>query len=73
MGSGVCFCAVCDGAFYKDKTVAVNGGGNSALQDALLLSEKCGKVYHHPPAGQLPGGGQAGGGPEAARENVEFL
>ena len=45
VGSGVCFCAVCDGAFYKDKTVAVNGGGNSALQDALLLSEKCGKVY----------------------------
>ena len=45
VGSGVCFCAMCDGAFYKDKTVAVNGGGNSALQDALLLSEKCGKVY----------------------------
>lgn len=45
VGNGVCFCAVCDGAFYKDKTVAVNGGGNSALQDALLLSEKCGKVY----------------------------
>ena len=45
VGSGVCFCAVCDGAFYKDKTVAVNGGGNSALQDALLLSEKCSKVY----------------------------
>ena len=45
VGSGVCFCAVCDGAFYKDKTVAVNGGGNSALQDALLLSEKCSRVY----------------------------
>lgn len=45
VGNGVCFCAVCDGAFYKDKVVAVNGGGNSALQDALLLSEKCSKVY----------------------------
>ena len=45
VGSGVCFCAVCDGAFYKGKDVAVNGGGNSALQDALLLSEKCAKVY----------------------------
>ena len=45
VGSGVCFCAVCDGAFYKDKTVGGNGGGNSALQDALLLSEKCSKVY----------------------------
>ena len=45
VGNGVCFCAVCDGAFYKNRTVAVNGGGNSALQDALLLSEKCAKVY----------------------------
>ena len=41
VGNGVCFCAVCDGAFYAGKDVAVNGGGNSALQDALLLSEKC--------------------------------
>lgn len=45
IGAGVCFCAVCDGAFYKGKTVAVYGGGNSALQDALLLSEKCSRVY----------------------------
>ena len=45
VGNGVCFCAVCDGAFYKGRSVAVNGGGNSALQDALLLSEKCEKVY----------------------------
>ena len=45
VGSGVCFCAVCDGAFYAGKDVAVNGGGNSALQDALLLSEKCRRVY----------------------------
>ena len=44
VGNGVCFCAVCDGAFYAGKDVAVNGGGNSALQDALLLSEKCRKV-----------------------------
>ena len=45
VGNGVCFCAVCDGAFYKDRTVAVCGGGNSALQDAVLLSEKCERVY----------------------------
>lgn len=45
VGNGVCFCAVCDGAFYKDQAVAVCGGGNSALQDALLLSEKCSRVY----------------------------
>lgn len=44
-GGGVCYCAVCDGAFYSGKPVAVNGGGNSALQDALLLSEKCSRVY----------------------------
>lgn len=45
IGNGISFCAVCDGAFYKDKTVAVIGGGNSALQEALLLSEQCKKVY----------------------------
>lgn len=45
VGAGVCFCAVCDGAFYKDRAVAVSGGGNSALQDAVLLSETCSKVY----------------------------
>ena len=44
VGSGVCFCAVCDGAFYKGRDVAVCGGGNSALQDALLLSESCRRV-----------------------------
>ena len=45
VGAGVCFCAVCDGAFYTGEIVAVNGGGNSALQDAMLLSETSKKVY----------------------------
>lgn len=45
VGAGVCFCAVCDGAFYKGETVAVTGGGNSALQDAMLLSETSKKLY----------------------------
>ena len=45
VGNGVCFCAVCDGAFYAGQDVAVCGGGNAALQDALLLSEKCRRVY----------------------------
>ncbi|MBQ6625619.1 MAG: FAD-dependent oxidoreductase, partial [Clostridia bacterium] len=36
---------VCDGAFYEGKTVAVIGGGNSALQEAILLSDNCKKVY----------------------------
>ncbi len=44
VGNGVCFCAVCDGAFYAGQDVAVCGGGNAALQDALLLSEKCRRV-----------------------------
>lgn len=41
VGNGISFCAVCDGAFYAGKEVAVIGGGNSALQEALLLSEQC--------------------------------
>jgi thioredoxin reductase (NADPH) len=45
VGNGVSFCAVCDGAFYKDKVVGVVGGGNSALQEALLLSDLASKVY----------------------------
>ncbi|MEE0969136.1 MAG: FAD-dependent oxidoreductase [Clostridia bacterium] len=45
IGNGISFCAVCDGAFYTGKTVAVIGGGNSALQEAILLSENCEKVY----------------------------
>ena len=44
IGEGISFCAVCDGAFYTDKEVAVIGGGNSALQEALSLSEICKKV-----------------------------
>ena len=44
-GKGVSYCAVCDGNFYKNKIGAVNGGGNSAIEDALYLSELCKKVY----------------------------
>ena len=45
IGEGISFCAVCDGAFYQNKTVALIGGGNSALQEAILLSETSEKVY----------------------------
>ena len=44
VGNGVSFCAVCDGDFYTDRTVCVAGGGNSALQEAVLLAGKCREV-----------------------------
>ena len=44
VGDGISFCAVCDGDFYTDKVVCVAGGGNSALQEAVLLAEKCKEV-----------------------------
>ena len=44
-GKGVCYCAVCDGAFYKDKPVCVVGDGNSAAQYALFLAEMCSEVH----------------------------
>ena len=44
IGNGISFCAVCDGAFYAGQDVAMIGGGNSALQEALLLAEVCRSV-----------------------------
>ena len=45
IGNGISFCAVCDGAFYAGKTVAVIGGGNSALVEAVMLSDIASKLY----------------------------
>lgn len=44
-GRGVSYCAICDGAFYKDKTLAVIGGGNSAIEEAIYLTKFAKKVY----------------------------
>ena len=45
IGRGVSYCATCDGAFFRGKDVAVNGGGSTALEDAIFLSAYCNKVY----------------------------
>ena len=45
VGRGVSYCATCDGAFYRDKTVLVAGGGDVAVEDAIYLARMCRKVY----------------------------
>ena len=72
IGNGISFCAVCDGAFYADQTVAVIGGGNSALQEAVLLSDICKKVTIVQNLDFLTGEGKLVS-LLAKRENVDYI
>ncbi|MBR3076720.1 MAG: FAD-dependent oxidoreductase [Oscillospiraceae bacterium] len=72
IGNGLSFCAVCDGAFYQGGHAAVIGGGNTALQEILLLSETCARVTVVQNLAFLTGE-QAMIGLILARPNVEIL
>ena len=72
VGEGVSYCAVCDGAFFRGQTVAVLGGGNSALQESALLSETCKKVYVIQNLDYLTGEAKLAEKLKA-RDNVEFI
>ena len=72
VGNGISFCAVCDGAFYQGQSVAVIGGGNSALQEAVLLSDLCKKVTIVQNLDYLTGEGKLIS-LLAARDNVEYI
>lgn len=72
VGAGVSYCATCDGAFFKNRDVAVIGGGNTALQDAAFLSNYCNHVYLVHRRNEFRG--EKGlVKPLEARENVEFV
>ncbi len=72
IGNGISFCAVCDGAFYSGKEVAVIGGGNSALVEASLLAETCRKVTIVQNLDHLTGEKQVADA-LIARDNVEII
>lgn len=71
-GKGVSYCATCDGAFYRGKNVAVIGGGDTALDDALLLSDMCNKVYLIHRRNEFRGSASTVERLQA-KENVEFV
>ncbi len=72
IGEGVSYCAVCDGAFYNGQDVAVIGGGNTALQEAIMLSEYCTKVYVIQNLAQMTGEGRLVAKLEE-KDNVSFI
>lgn len=71
-GKGVSYCATCDGAFFRGKNVAVIGGGDTALDDALLLSDMCSKVYLVHRRNEFRGSASTVERLQA-KENVEFV
>lgn len=71
-GKGVSYCATCDGAFYKGKDAAVAGGGDTALSEALYLSNICNKVYLLHRRNELRGS-KIYQDKIAAKENIEFM
>ena len=72
IGHGISYCAVCDGSFYAGRTVAVIGGGNTALQETMMLSEICRHVYVVQNLPKLTGEGRLCEA-VAARPNVTVL
>lgn len=72
IGKGVSYCATCDGAFYKSKDVVVAGGGDTALSEALYLSNICNKVYLVHRRGELRGS-RTYQDKIFATENIEFV
>ena len=72
IGRGVSFCATCDGMFFRKKEVAVVGGGNTAVQDALVLSEYCSRVYLIHRRNQLRAE-ESLAKEMLKRENIEFI
>lgn len=72
IGRGVSFCATCDGMFFRKKEVAVVGGGNTAVQDALVLSAYCSRVYLIHRRNQLRAEENLAA-EMRARENIEFI
>ncbi len=72
IGEGISYCAVCDGAFYAGRSVAVIGGGNTALQDAMLLADRCARVTVVQNLSDLTGEKRLADALRA-RDNVEFI
>ena len=72
IGQGVSYCAICDGGFFKEKDVAVLGGGDTALDDALYLADICRKVYLVHRRDQFRGARSTVALLES-RQNVEFV